>query len=1022
MNKTITSFTRQVIVMVLVAFFSVVTALAQTPASNKGRDFYCSFIPNYHEGARSFVDSIRLQDSLFIFIASDIPTTGTITCTDRFGTINIYPFQIFDPTQIYSFALPWLGYELDGWNKHGVLATDINDTINQAGQIARQHFRIESNDDVTVYALNQATRTSDAFLVLPVNALGTEYFALCYPSDGFPKFSGLELDPISTPSEFSVTATEDNTQIIINPSDSTVRHGKALDTVILQRGESYLVQAQISLYNLRPDLTGSKIISNKPVAVFAGHQRALLPVEIRNTISSRDHLVEQMPPLSSWGKSAILTPYPQPSGITNVGTDLYRVLAAFDSTVVTIGGIKKKTLSAGQFFTDSLLVPAELTSTKPVLVSQYKKTSSDRISGNARTNSDPFMMIIPPKEQFMLSYRCVNAQARQLNGFLPPSSVYALQYIIVVAPETATSTVRLDGNFVGSAMFQPILGSKFMYATLQVGDGTHSIIASEPIGIYVFGYGFVNSYGYVGGMSFKEFDYQEPEIFTSFDCFQVRGVAIDTHRTDSRLARVTSPLNLQQNMNVAFDTFTPYADSVHFTAALADIYQDGECSIIAEDSIGFITTKKIAIPGFTLSADVQLPNGKLQDIVTDGPLNRSYCFPVKIKNYGSYFQTITNSIFSSSSGNFSITTPLPIVIAPNATKEITVCFYSDHFGIFHDTLSIGNKCINRKIVALAVRAIPDSAPPVIARVNSPCPEPIELKLSEALPSDLGIETITFIDSLTTNCTIETSISEGYQTLKMIIQPTNPDEDAFFSFIVVDSAGNMSRYSDTIPGFTLRISVNNNPSSRLDFGETIIGELNCREIEIENYGKFALDFGNPTLTQNTIFSIPPSRQSTLIIQPNQKTTLGFCYAPIRVENRIETDTMFFKFGCRTKMLLLEGRANPAIQTVPSRCNIPVRFVTVELPESYGNKSSYLGQNAPNPTVSSSSISFAFTEKTTATITLYDMMGKPLEILADGDFDYGMYEINVNLDRYPEGLYFYQLQTPKERTTRVITLTH
>jgi hypothetical protein len=1018
MKLSITS-TRQAIIIALLVLVSVSIMSAQPTATNRGRDFYCSFIPNFHESARSVSDIVRFQDSLFIFIGSDIPTSGIIYCTNRNGQTVQYPFQITNPTQIYSFAIQWQGYELEGWNDHGIRATD---SINQAGVVAKQHFRIVSNDDVTVYALNQASRTSDAFLLLPVNALGTEYRVLCYPSDGFLKTGLNEIDPISTPSEFSVTAAQDNTRIIINPTNQTVRHGITPDTVLLQRGESYLVQANITLQNLLPDLTGSRIIADKPIAVFAGHQRALLPVELRNKISSRDHLVEQMPPLSAWGKSAILAPYPQPTGITSFGSDLYRVLAAYDSTEVFIGGVKKITLSAGKFFTDALTKPAELTSSKPVLVSQYKRTSTGAGSGNSRIISDPFMMIIPPKEQFMLSYRCINAQAQQLNAGAPASNVYTEQYIIVVAPQTTISTVRLDGSPVNPALFYPVAGSTFAVATIASGDGTHSLSANEPFGIYVFGYGYVNSYGYVGGMSFREFDFQEPEISTYLDCFTVRGVALDTHRTDSRLDKVTAPVDSQKNVTVSIEPFKPYTDSVHFSATLTDPFQDGECTIVAKDSIGFITSKTVKIPGFTLRTDSILPKGQILNISTDGPLKRTYCFPIKIQNYGSFPQTISNTTFASNSGNFSVSTVLPMIIPPNSSADITVCFYSDRFGVFHDTLSIGNKCLSTKLATMTVRAIPDSVPPVIRRIASPCPIPVEISISESLPSDLGVATISFIDSLTKNCSIEVTTGQGYQTLQMTVTPTNPDEDAFFAFNVVDSAGNSSTFRDTIPGFTVRISIPDSPLSVLDFGETILGHINCQEAQIENYGQFPLDFGHPSLLHNNIFSIPPTQQDNLLLLPNQKRIINVCYAPVRVDNFTQSDTMVFYFGCRVKMLLLEGTPKPIVQTLNSRCDIPVKIITTELPQFYGVSTAYLAQSLPNPTSTTADISFAFSEQTAAKITLYDSMGNPLSTLAEGDFARGTYRISVNVQSYPDGIYFYQLQTQKERITHSILLTH
>ncbi len=60
--------------------------------------------------------------------------------------------------------------------------------------------------------------------------------------------------------------------------------------------------------NDRTDLTGTKINSSQPIAVFSGHQRATIPNP--SDLVSRDHLVEELPPIPTWGGSAFVTPYP----------------------------------------------------------------------------------------------------------------------------------------------------------------------------------------------------------------------------------------------------------------------------------------------------------------------------------------------------------------------------------------------------------------------------------------------------------------------------------------------------------------------------------------------------------------------------------------------------------------------------------------------------------------------------------------------------------------------------------------
>ena len=100
--------------------------------------------------------------------------------------------------------------------------------------------------------------------------------------------------------------------------------------VVSRSGEDYSS-------NPRSDLTGSHVTSTKPVAVFAGQQRATVPVELADNLLSRDCLIERCHP-SVPGENAFLTPIHLPAGAVKIGQDMYRILAAYDSTQVFIDG------------------------------------------------------------------------------------------------------------------------------------------------------------------------------------------------------------------------------------------------------------------------------------------------------------------------------------------------------------------------------------------------------------------------------------------------------------------------------------------------------------------------------------------------------------------------------------------------------------------------------------------------------------------------------------------------------------
>lgn len=480
------------IISVWMVMFGAYTAPAQPAIDSKGTDFWLTFMPNFHQGVNN--------DSLYIFIASSTPTQGEITYRNRQGVSSVQKFLITDTNQIYKFKVAWSGYELEGFNRSGVF---INNSQNET--IAQQSFHVTSENEVTVYALSQAIKTSDAFLTLPTDALGTEYYVMSYHSDGTPTGTS-SISTQSTPSQCAVVATDSDTKVHIIPSTPTVIGGIAPRDITLQKGEVYLLQTAITQVILRGDLTGTKITSTKPIAVFGGHQRAKIPLENANDLTSRDFLCEEMPPVTTWGKNYFITPYPQPTSVAKFGSDIYRVLASEDNTILSLNGTAIATLKKGQYYEAPLTQAGFISASLPILVAQFKKTSLEASSpNNATIPSDPFMMIIPPREQYLKQYRCTNAQVREPGS---TTITYTEQYMTIIVRKTALDSVRIDGKKIApfridDIPFAPSLNLciPYVYAWIRVADGVHSLEASVPFGLLVYGYGTANSYGYVGGMA-----------------------------------------------------------------------------------------------------------------------------------------------------------------------------------------------------------------------------------------------------------------------------------------------------------------------------------------------------------------------------------------------------------------------------------------------------------------------------------------------------------------------------------------
>jgi hypothetical protein len=522
---------------------------AQEDFDSKGKQFWLTFPPNYHNNS-SFSSN---SDGVYIFIASDLPTKGTIRATNYLGVSDVMNFEITDPSQIYVYKRRSVEYELRGY-----IFLGDNNKRNNSEQIARQSFYIETEDDVTVYAHSQAQMTSDATLLLPQDVLGKEYIVMSYNSDG--RYSGYQESDQSTASQFAIIASEDNTQVQIIPSEPTKYHDLDEQNIILDAGESYLVQAKITFNNRNTDLSGTYISSDKPVAVFVSQLRSLQPINFAYSGSSGDYLLEQMLPINTWGSNSLLVPFPKSVDEDSGGSDLYRIAVASNNTTITLNGGAPINLNRGEYIERELKVPVSVQSDGKILSILYKKTSKS--TDQSSNSSDPLAMLMPPVEQYMDNYKVINIQAQEGSN-----DIYEMQYLTVIIPDDAINSLMIDGQ-VPIANFDPIPGTEYYYSHIVSSDGTHTLTADRAFGLCVVGYGVANSYGYIGGLAMNSLDATPPDIDGIRRCYSFDGVSSDSLEGESRLTIVETNPQRNINVDINIDKFTPPARVVNYHVSL----------------------------------------------------------------------------------------------------------------------------------------------------------------------------------------------------------------------------------------------------------------------------------------------------------------------------------------------------------------------------------------------------------------------------------------------------------------------
>ena len=82
---------------------------------------------------------------------------------------------------------------------------------------------------------------------------------------------------------------------------------------------------------------------------------------------------------------------------------------------------------------------------------------------------------------------------------------------------------------------------------------------------------------------------------------------------------------------------------------------------------------------------------------------------------------------------------------------------------------------------------------------------------------------------------------------------------------------------------------------------------------------------------------------------------------------------------------------------------------------------LEQNYPNPFNPQTTIRFGLQEAATVQLTVYDILGRPVQTLIEGTLTQGWHEATFNAATLPSGLYLYRLTTPMGTIHQTMTLT-
>ena len=345
-----------------------------------------------------------------------------------------------------------------------------------------------NSTNVVVIGQNDVSRSSDTFLALPtIKVCCTQYvYYGISVSSGVSYYDNVVL----------IVGTENNTMMNLTVTRSVnVKINDTVSSLTSGSQYSFIVNRLQTVYiGSSSDLTGTRIMTDKPVSVFSGHECGVVP---SSSYYYCDHLIEQVPPTTYWGKTYYIAPLQGRSAYT------IRVLAAHNSTEVFMdcnGAGNSYTINAGNSFTVTYQIYCAIHSNKEILVAQYSPGSSyDGKTG------DPMMMLVPATDHYSneINLSTISSGYSDYINIIVLKEYYQPSMMYWIRGGVKRSLLSQSWNTI---TFNQV--TEAYYTQLSVSNGPVTIIhttANALMSAVVYGFAYREAYGHSGGFSIQNF-------------------------------------------------------------------------------------------------------------------------------------------------------------------------------------------------------------------------------------------------------------------------------------------------------------------------------------------------------------------------------------------------------------------------------------------------------------------------------------------------------------------------------------
>jgi hypothetical protein len=442
----------------------------------------------------------RQNDTVALFIYSDVDNTVVVTSPNGYHNIVTPRAGKFEILYLNAYEKP---------AKPAVASV--------FGTEAWTTFRVESRRPIMLYCYISTKFGTEAFTPLPVESWGQEYFVASHPGE---VISNVEPNGETTygmknsmaPAELLITAAYDKTTVQIFPAKSTVFPENPRLTVTLKANQYYLLQTLVDTLashqgNMQPDLAGTRIVANKPIAVISGNTRAQLNPNERGGLARnafKNLCIEALAPLEQHGREFVYLPTWDARRITGAAdertqdkrsSEFVRIYGEDSATTTVVHDSGSSTVDIANVYQDRRWVP-RARAYRTSHPSQAFMASAATIIDNGSTGSIGFlggsyyaygtyMVELVPREQWT-----------SFAPYYAPTNPPGMEHFVNIVADTASAR-RIFDEDGRQVQFNngTVPGTDLVWGSMAVAPGlTHYFVGRDGARFYAFAYGLLRGY------------------------------------------------------------------------------------------------------------------------------------------------------------------------------------------------------------------------------------------------------------------------------------------------------------------------------------------------------------------------------------------------------------------------------------------------------------------------------------------------------------------------------------------------